>query len=101
MKRLMLTAAALSLLVTAAHAGSKELPDCDVGHVERTLKRVSNAITIVETRNISSDDPTELRFCKSEILTSTGQLAEVIYELRWTSESEGRYWLQIKGGRML
>jgi hypothetical protein len=25
----------------------------------------------------------------------------VIYELRWTSETDGRYFLQIKGGRGL
>jgi hypothetical protein len=28
-------------------------------------------------------------------------MLEVIYELRWTSETDGRYFLQIKGGRGL
>lgn len=83
----------------AQHAGAKELPDCDDSRVRETLTRVTHLTTIVETKTIRTNDPTKSRFCKSEILASNGRLAEIVYELRWVSESEGRFWLQTQGGR--
>jgi hypothetical protein len=68
MKRL-LTAAALALLTTTA-AFATELPDCNSNDVQATLQRVTNATTIIETQNIRSNDPDNLRFCKSEILAA-------------------------------
>jgi hypothetical protein len=99
MKRLMMTAAALALTATAAIA--KELPDCDSDKVLATLQRVTSATTVVEAKNIRSTDPENLRYCKAEVLTANGRLVEFVYELTWTSESEGRFWLQTKGGRVL
>ena len=60
-------AAALALLTTTA-AFATELPDCNTNGVRATLQRVTNATTI--TQNIRSNDPDNLRFCKSEILAA-------------------------------
>jgi hypothetical protein len=85
-----------------AQAGTKPLPECDDSGVEATLRRVApHIITVIETKNIRSTDPTESRFCRTEALVSNGRMLEAIYELRWTSETDNRYWLQIKGGRFL
>jgi hypothetical protein len=97
----LLLAGIVAMVPVMAHAGTKELPNCDSDQVQETLIRVTRVRTIVDTRNITTSNPTESRFCKSEILTSNGLLAEAVYELRWTSEAEGRFWLQIQGGRIL
>jgi hypothetical protein len=77
------------------------LPECNEVHVEDTLRRLTHITTVVETKNIPSKDPTESRFCKSEVLGASGSLVEVVYELRWTSASEGRFTLSVQGGRVM
>ena len=99
MKRLLITAAAIALLSTPAMA--KDMYDCNETTVQEALKRITHATTIIETKNIPSEDVENSRFCKSEILAANGALLEIVYELRWTSASEGRFWLQTKGGRVL
>jgi hypothetical protein len=89
----------IAIVPAVAHA--REMFDCDDPQVRETLLRVTHAQTIVETNNIPSDDLNNFRFCKSEVLEANGRLAELIYEVRWTSASEGRFYLQIKGGRFL
>jgi hypothetical protein len=109
MKTLMIGAVAALLIASPAvvHAGTKTLPDCDAKWVEETLNRVSRqngSLTIqkvIETKNIRSDDPTESRYCRSAVLTANGRMAEYVYELRWTSETDNRFWLQMKGSRYL
>jgi len=98
MRLIVATAAALALLTTTAFA--KPLPDCDSEQVERTLLRVTEATTVIESKNVRSTDPDNLRFCKAEILMNN-RLWEVVFELTWTSETEGRFWLKSRGGRLL
>ena len=90
-----------SLRDAADDIRDKELPVCDADDVQETLKRVTHLTTVVETKNIKSDNLTESRFCKAEIVAANGSMIEVVYELRWTSQTEGRFWLQIKGARYL
>jgi hypothetical protein len=107
MKSLVVAATCLLASVAQVQAGSKVLPECDNPNVEETLLRVSrnsgytSINTVIQTSNIRSNDPTESRFCRSEVLTYGGRMLEFIYELRWTSETDGRYWLQMKGRRYL
>jgi hypothetical protein len=97
MKTLLITTA-LILAASPAFAGSRVMLDCDDAGVEKTLLRVTKAEAVLATANVRSNDPTEVRYCRSEVLTSNGRMAEVVYELRWTSETDNRFWLQIKAG---
>jgi hypothetical protein len=100
-KSLMLATAVLAL-PQVVQAGTREMYDCDATHVEATLRRVAPlVVTILNTTNVRSADTTEVRLCRSEVLNAYGRMLEVIYELRRASETDGRYFLQIKGGRGL
>jgi hypothetical protein len=106
MKSLMLAAACLLAIVPQVQAGTKTLPECDGQGAEETLIRVARLgyatiTTVIQTSNIKSNNPTESRFCRSEALTTSGGMVEFVYELRWTSETDNRFWLQVKGGRYL
>ena len=106
MKSVMLATACLLAIVPHVQAGTKTLPECDSQQVENTFTRVahvgnSTIATVIQTTNVKSNDPTESRFCRSEALTTSGRMYEFIYELRWTSETDNRFWLQVKGGRAL
>jgi hypothetical protein len=101
MKNLLTVAALAATLATPAYAGSKEMFNCDEEHVEKTLRRVAPYITeVLEITDARSKDPTEVRLCKAEVVNAYGRMLVVVFELRWTSETDGRYWLQIRGGRV-
>jgi hypothetical protein len=89
----------VAAIPAVAHA--REMFDCDDPGVRETLIRVTKAQAVIETANIPSDDTENARLCRSEVLLDNGQMAEIIYEIRWASETEGRFWLQVKGGRSL
>ena len=106
MKTMLLASIALVATMLPALAGTKELPPCDKPEVERTFMRATSqsSVTVsvvLNTGNVRSPDPTEVRFCRYEVLTNRGAMAEVIFEMRWTSETDERYLMQIKGARYL
>jgi hypothetical protein len=106
MKTMLLASLALVAAMLPAHAGTRTMFDCDEASVEETFRRVTGQgdvtiSNILKIENVRSPDPTEVRLCRAEVLTNRGAMAEVIYELRWTSSAEGRYMLSIKGARWL
>jgi hypothetical protein len=99
MKKLLLATVFAATSFTIVHAGTKELEDCDSKGVQDTLKRVTHSRVILDTQEVPSDNLTEERWCRSHIIGESGVFREVIYNLRWTSETEGRYWLQVQASR--
>jgi len=81
-----------------------ELPECDNSEVEDALTKGARTaggaaiVKVIKTSNVKSQDPTEHRWCRSQVLTSAGSIHDVIYELSWTSEKERRFSLQVHGG---
>jgi hypothetical protein len=79
--------------------------NCKDSTVEETLMRAARwggSVTIVKvinTTEIRSKNVSEARWCRSEALLSNGLLSEWIYELTWTSKTERRFWLQVKGAQ--
>jgi hypothetical protein len=95
-KLLVTTAVVLSLAANSANA--RDMFDCDADHVQDTLQRVIHARKVISTKNVPSKDVSEERWCLGQVITSRGSFAEFAFTLRWTSASEGRYWLQTEGG---
>jgi hypothetical protein len=67
-QRIALITAALAAAIASAHAGTKELPNCDADNVEATLRRVSTARIdeVLQITDVRSKDPTEVRLCRAE-----------------------------------
>jgi hypothetical protein len=103
MKKILSAALVSVVLLSQAQAGSKELPNCESSSVETALTRIyrwggSATITkVLNTEAVKSKDPTESRWCMSQVFLSSGRITVTIYELRWTSETDNRFWLQVKG----
>jgi uncharacterized protein YraI len=78
---------------------SKELPACDSEQVQETLQHVSRALKILETTNLASKDPSEKRWCRSQLITSDNKWADVVFHIMWTSAAEGRFFLQLEAAK--
>lgn len=80
-----------------------EIANCKDSTVEEALTRIARwngsttIIKVTNTTEIPSKNVSEARWCRSEALLSNGLMSEWIYELTWTSKTEGRFWLQVKG----
>jgi hypothetical protein len=90
------------LSVSNANAGTRELYDCSAGNVEKVLTEAarwggSMIVKVLDTANVKSRDVTEERWCMSHVLWSNGRIGNIVYNLKWTSETDGRFWLQVKG----
>jgi hypothetical protein len=79
----------------------EELPNCNNENVLRALTRAMTAQTILKARNAPSSDPDELRWCRAEVLTASGNFVEVAYFLQWTSKAELRFYLEVAGARRM
>ena len=81
---------------------AKELPNCDNRGGEETLARITRAIKVLDTRDVRSDKPTYMRWCRSLAVASNSGFYDVVYHvyhIMWTSSTEGRFFVRVEAQR--